>query len=102
VSKHARGRFGRASCQRYAINTNLIHKWLRDPQFAPVPEIFEKQVAGTPCFLPVEIVDRPGANDTAPGLAPSSAQSTIEIGPVAVWCRSFDSIYCNKGDELRD
>jgi putative transposase len=23
-------------------------------------------------------------------------------GPVAVWCRSFDSIYCNKGDELWD
>ena len=24
----------------------------------------------------------------------------IGYGPVAVWCRSFDSISCNKGDEL--
>ena len=23
-----------------------------------------------------------------------------EFGPVAVWCRSFDSIMCSKGDEL--
>ena len=65
--------------RRYAMNTNLIHKWLRDPQFAPVPEIVEEQVAETPCFLPVEIVDRPGANDTAPALAPRSVHSAIEI-----------------------
>ena len=26
----------------------------------------------------------------------------VLIGPVAVCCRSFDSIYCNKGDELWD
>jgi len=25
--------------RRYAMNTNLIHKWLRDPKFAPCPEI---------------------------------------------------------------
>ena len=24
------------------------------------------------------------------------------LGPVTVWCRSFDSILCNKGDELWD
>ncbi|MGJ8605738.1 MAG: hypothetical protein ACSHXH_16600, partial [Marivita sp.] len=24
----------------------------------------------------------------------------LEVGPVAVWCRSFDSIMCSKGDEL--
>ena len=26
----------------------------------------------------------------------------VSTGPVAVRCRSFDSIYCNKGEELRD
>jgi len=31
--------------RRYAMNTNLIHKWLRDPKFAPDREIFEEQVA---------------------------------------------------------
>ena len=51
--------------RRYAMNTNLIHKWLRDPKFAPDPEIIEGEVAETPCFLPVEIVDRTPARDTA-------------------------------------
>ena len=26
----------------------------------------------------------------------------VVFGPVAVWCRSFNSILCNKGDELWD
>ena len=51
--------------RRYAMNTNLIHKWLRDPKFAPDPEIIEGEVAETPCFLPVEIVERTPARDTA-------------------------------------
>jgi transposase len=29
-------------------------------------------------------------------------QSEWKIGPVAVWCRPFDSMYCNKGDWLWD
>lgn len=65
--------------RRYAMNTNLIHKWLRDPKFAPDPEIVEEQVAETPCFLPVEIVDRPQTKDTAPTTDASSAHNTIEI-----------------------
>ncbi|MHA3916460.1 IS66-like element accessory protein TnpA [Halovulum sp. GXIMD14793] len=39
--------------RRYAMNANLIHNWLKDPRFAPEPEI-----AGPDChggFLPVEI-----------------------------------------------
>ncbi|MGY9050336.1 hypothetical protein P775_25040 [Puniceibacterium antarcticum] len=41
--------------RRFAMNTNLIHTWLRDPQFAPVVEVTE--VAGTeaPTFFPIEI-----------------------------------------------
>ena len=65
--------------RRYAMNTNLIHKWLRDPQFAPDPEIVEEQVADTPCFLPVEIVDQPRNHDTAPTSETKSLQSAIEI-----------------------
>ena len=44
--------------RRYAMNANLIFKWLRDTRYAPGPP-------GEPeasCFLPVEIVDLvPGA-----------------------------------------
>ena len=38
--------------RRYAMNANLIFKWLRDPRFAPEPDATPKT-----CFLPVEIMD---------------------------------------------
>ena len=38
--------------RRYAMNANLIHKWLRDPRFAPDDADIEAEAAG---FLPVEI-----------------------------------------------
>jgi transposase len=38
--------------RRYAMNANLIHKWLRDPRFAPDEAAPETQGAA---FLPVEI-----------------------------------------------
>lgn len=38
--------------RRYAMNANLIHKWLRDPRFAPDKELAETEAAG---FLPIEI-----------------------------------------------
>jgi transposase len=65
--------------RRYAMNTNLIHKWLRDPQFAPDRRVVEDEVTETPCFLPVEIVDRPQTKDTAPTTDATPAQSVIEI-----------------------
>ena len=41
--------------RRYPMNTNLIHTWLRDPQFAP--EVEATEVAGTKAatFSPIEI-----------------------------------------------
>ena len=65
--------------RRYSMNANLIHKWLRDPKFAAGLENVEEQVVETPCFLPVEIVDRPQTKDTAPTADTKPAQSTIEI-----------------------
>lgn len=52
--------------RRYAMKTNLVHKWLRDSKFAPGPENIEDVVAEKACFLPVEIVDRARYKDTAP------------------------------------
>lgn len=64
----------------YAMNANMFFKLLRDPRYEPDPEMAVDDVsADTALFLSVEIVDRPGANDTAPALAPSSAHNTIEI-----------------------
>ena len=65
--------------RRYAMNTNLIHKWLRDPKFTPDREIVEEQAAETPCFLPIEIVDSTPAKDTASTTDTKPAQSAIEI-----------------------
>ena len=38
--------------RRYAMNANLIHKWLRDPRFAPDEEATEVEAAD---FLPIEV-----------------------------------------------
>ena len=40
--------------RRYSMNTNLIHKWLKDPRFAPeaAEGVVDDEGAG---FLPVEI-----------------------------------------------
>lgn len=65
--------------RRYAMNTNLIHKWLRDPKFAPDPEIIEDEVGETPCFLPVEIVDRPVTEELAPRVQPMPHPPTAQL-----------------------
>lgn len=60
--------------RRYAVNANLIFKWLRDPRYAPdsaavpLPSV-------EPRFLPVEIV----AEAKEPLMAVPSADSQIEI-----------------------
>ena len=65
--------------RRYAMNTNLIHKWLRDPKFAPDLKAVEEQTAPEPCFLPVEIVDRTPTKETASTTDTKPAQNAIEI-----------------------
>ena len=39
--------------RRYSMNTNLIHKWLKDPRFTPDRE--EEEVLEPASFLPVEL-----------------------------------------------
>ena len=57
---------------RYAVNANLIFKWLRDPKYRPKPGTGSED-AGLR-FLPVEIVkESPAARPT------SAAESHIEI-----------------------
>lgn len=59
--------------RRYAVNANLIFKWLRDPRYAPDPATMPSAVV-KPRFLPVEIV----AEATKPLAAPV-ADNHIEI-----------------------
>lgn len=48
--------------RRYAMNTNLIYKWLRDPRFAPVTRDHDDAPDNEAVFLPVE-VSEPIADD---------------------------------------
>jgi transposase len=61
--------------QRYAMNANLIFKWLRDQRYAPEPPA-EPDAA---CFLPVEIVDRPLHDNDRAAADPVPLAGTIEI-----------------------
>ena len=59
--------------RRYAVNANLIFKWLRDPPYAPDPAS-APPLPEQARFLPVEIVAEPRSAPAAP-----AADSCIEI-----------------------
>ena len=59
--------------QRYAVNANLVFKWLRDPRYAPDPA-WALPTSEEARFLPVEIVAEARAPTTMP-----AAGSHIEI-----------------------
>ena len=65
--------------RRYAMNANMIFKWLRDPRYAPDPETVEDLTADTSCFLPVEIIDQPRNAETTSTPDAKPVHSTIEI-----------------------
>jgi len=64
--------------RRYAVNANLIFKWLKDPRFAPEADAFDQE----PTFLPVEIeadaVHEPAPIDV-PTSPPSAALSASRV-----------------------
>ena len=63
--------------RRYALNANVIFKWLRDPRFAPDPDA---GLAADACFLPIEIVEpHPVCDDTPPPGDTRDPGGTIEI-----------------------
>jgi transposase len=49
--------------RRNALNANLIFKRLRDVRYVPGPA---QTAVDTPCFLPVEIVDRARPKESRP------------------------------------
>ena len=59
--------------RRYAVNANLIFKWLRDPRYAPDPTSVAPP-AEEARFLPVEIVAETRSTPAAP-----AAENHIEI-----------------------
>ena len=63
--------------RRYAVNANLIFKWLRDPRFAPEAEAGSGSLRDA-SFLPVEIVQDTRELPAAPA-APATEVGRIEI-----------------------
>jgi transposase len=66
--------------RRYAMNANLIHKWLRDPRFAPDENAPETQRAA---FLPVEIAGIAPPPPPLPSLPQLPAPPTVSGAPLS-------------------
>ena len=66
--------------RRYALNANVVFKWLRDPRFAPdIAPALDGSATEDAFFLPVEIVDRTRDDDAAVAIDPVPAVGIIEI-----------------------
>ena len=61
--------------QRYAMNANLIFKWLRDPRYAPEPSAEPDEA----CFLPVEIFNRHMHDDDGAAAGPVPAAGVTDL-----------------------
>jgi transposase len=62
--------------RRYALNANVIFKWLRDPRFTPDAGAAPTDDLG---FLPVEIVEHPVRDDVPAPVDARDPGGTIEI-----------------------
>ena len=61
--------------RRYAMNANLVFKWLRDGRYAPEPDAAAEETE--PIFLPVEV---DAGNSPVPALTPvPSGRIEIEL-----------------------
>lgn len=71
--------------RRYSMNTNLLHKWLRDPRFAPDCDDECVPADEAPAFLPIEIegaVPEPSHSDiqvSAPALTGAVSAQRVDI-----------------------
>ena len=59
--------------RRYALNANLIFKWLRDERYAPVVDVASED--DVPVFLPVEV----GTEIALPSASTPKQTGRIEI-----------------------
>ena len=64
--------------RRYAMNTNLIHKWLRDPRFASEEHASDLSVSEGATFLPIEIAGMSAAPMAPLSPTPSTGSVTAQ------------------------
>ena len=63
--------------RRYALNANMIFKWLRDARCAPGSA---PAAVDMPCFLPVEIVEHAPEAEVRPALPSSMLEIELAGG----------------------
>ena len=66
--------------RRYAVNANLIFKWLKDPRFAPVSE----EPVDDAVFLPVEIDGSTGHEPAAQEIPPPPPSAPVSASRVDI------------------
>ena len=49
--------------RRYAVNANLIFKWLKDPRFAPEADAADQEAMFLPIEIEAEVVHEPAPTD---------------------------------------
>lgn len=62
--------------QRYALNSNLVFKWLRDPRYKPDHVLGDDVSIEDARFLPVEIID--GDDGSGPDAGNPSVVADVE------------------------
>lgn len=61
--------------RRYAVNANLIHKWLRDPRFSAADD--DNHEAIEAAFLPIELTEVSPSVDRPLGLRTTQSTSAL-------------------------
>ena len=64
--------------RRYTMNTNLIHKWLRDPRFSSEDQAADLSVPEGATFLPIEISGMASAPTAPISPTPSTGSVTAQ------------------------
>lgn len=66
--------------RRYAVNANLIFKWLKDPRFAPEAEESEQGAKFLPIEIEADVAQEPALIDVPmPPLSASLCASRVDI-----------------------
>lgn len=62
--------------RRYAVNANLIHKWLRDPRFSKTEDGVD-DVIDAVAFLPIELAGDRSATEGLSQMSPNHRDSPL-------------------------
>ena len=66
--------------RRYAVNTNLVFKWLKDPRFAPKADAFDQEATFLPVEIEADVAVKPEPIDVPmPSLSAPLSASRVDI-----------------------